>query len=86
MRNLTGILESVRRCTGGEFPQVCCDVSDAYKELRKDSRMRVLTGPSPDELTPVAVFAEPWVGECLVEAKTAAPQPPDADSLRLWHR
>lgn len=76
MRKLTGILQSIRCCTEGEFPHVCGDVSDAYNEVQKGSRMRVLTGRTPDESTLIAVFAEPWVGQCLAEAKTSAPQSP----------
>jgi hypothetical protein len=51
-------------------------VSEAYGELRRNARMRVLTGRSPDESTLILVFASPWVGECIAQVQTAARQQP----------
>jgi hypothetical protein len=73
MRNLTKSLQAVRRCSGDDdTSHLCCEVSKAYDEVRRNSRMRVLTGLSPDESTLILIFASPWVGECLVQARTAA--------------
>jgi hypothetical protein len=73
MRDLTKSLQAVRRCAGDDdFSHLSCAASDAYGEVRRNSRMRVLTGLSPDESTLILIFAAPWVGECIVQARTAA--------------
>jgi hypothetical protein len=77
MRELAGALQAIRRCReDDDFSHLCCAATEAYGEIRKNLRMRVLTGLSPDESTLVVVFASPWIGECLVRAKTGTPQPP----------
>jgi hypothetical protein len=80
MGNLANLLHAVRRCTGADdFSHLCCEVSEAYSEVRKNARMRVLTGLSPDESTLILVFASPWVGECIAQVQTAAPQQPSVN-------
>jgi hypothetical protein len=77
MRNLTSSLQAVRRCSGDDdFSHLCCAASEAHGEVRRNSRMRVLTGRSPDEATLILIFALPWIGECFVQAQTAARQQP----------
>ena len=77
MRNLANLLQAVRRCSGDDdFSHLCCEISEAYWEVRRSARMRVLTGHSPDESTPILVFTAPWVGECVAQVQTATPQRP----------
>ena len=73
MGNLANLLHAVRRCTGDDdFSHLCCEVSEVYGEVRRNARMRILTGLSPDESTLILIFTSPWVGECIVQARTAA--------------
>ena len=53
------------RCMAhSSFSHLCCAASEAYGEVRRTSRMRVLSGLSPDESTLILIFASPWTGEC----------------------
>ena len=80
MRTLANLLQAVRRCAGDDdFSHLCCGVSEAYGEVRRNARMRVLTGLSPDESTLILVFASPWVCECVAQVQTTAPQQPSVN-------
>jgi hypothetical protein len=58
MRDLTKSLQALRQCSGDDdFSHLSCTASEAYGEVRRNSRMRVLTGLSPDESTLILIFA-----------------------------
>jgi hypothetical protein len=74
-------LEAIREFTRGDhFPHLCCDVSDAYDELRSSSRLRVLSGLSPDESTLFLVFASPGRRACIAQAKTGNQERPKTEA------
>jgi hypothetical protein len=74
-------LEAIREFAGGDdFPFLCCAASDAYDELRSNSRLRVLSGLSPDESALFLVFASPGRRASIAQAKTGNQERPKTEA------